>query len=220
MQETIIYELHVKGFTMLNDRVPEQLRGTYAGLAHPAVTEYLLDLGVTTVELMPVHHFVQDHRLHDLQLRNYWGYNTLSYFAPHNEYAFANPGNDQVREFKLMVKAMHAAGLEVILDVVYNHTGEGNYYGPFLNLKGVDNRGYYRLDEQNRTQYTDYTGTGNTLNMVEPRVLQLVMDSLRYWVTEMHVDGFRFDLAAALARGTFTMSVASRHFSTRSTKIR
>ena len=209
MQDTIIYEMHVKGFTARNDRVPEDLRGTYAGLAHPAVIEYLHDLGVTSVELLPVHQFVQDHRLHDLGLRNYWGYNTLGYFAPHNEYASVRPGNAQVREFKTMVKAYHEAGLEVILDVVYNHTGEGNYYGPFLNLKGVDNRGYYRLDENDRTRYTDYTGTGNTLNMVEPRVLQLVMDSLRYWVTEMHVDGFRFDLAAALARGLFDVGKLS-----------
>ncbi len=209
MQDTIIYELHVKGFTMLNDRVPDALRGTYAGLSHPSVMEYLLDLGVTTVELLPVHHFVQDHRLRELELRNYWGYNTLSYFAPHNEYASKTAGNDQVREFKSMVRAFHAAGLEVILDVVYNHTGEGNYLGPFLNLKGVDNRGYYRLDADDRTVYTDYTGTGNTLNMVEPRVLQLVMDSLRYWVTEMHVDGFRFDLASALARGLYDVGKLS-----------
>ena len=214
MQDTVIYELHVKGFTALNDRVPEDLRGTYAGLAHPAVIEYLLDLGVTSVELMPVHHFVQDHRLHDLGLRNYWGYNTLSYFAPHNEYARARSGNEQVREFKAMVKALHAAGLEVILDVVYNHTGEGNHLGPFLNLKGVDNRGYYRLNPQDLALYTDYTGTGNTLNMVEPRVLQLVMDSLRYWVTEMHVDGFRFDLAAALARGLYEVGRLSTFLDT------
>ncbi len=214
MQDTIIYELHVKGFTALNDRVPEELRGTYAGLAHPAVIEYLCDLGVTSVELMPVHHFVQDHRLEDLGLRNYWGYNTLSYFAPHNEYAFAKNGGGQVHEFKAMVKAYHAAGLEIILDVVYNHTGEGNHLGPFLNLKGVDNRGYYRLNAEDRTQYTDYTGTGNTLNMVEPRVLQLVMDSLRYWITEMHVDGFRFDLAAALARGLFDIGRLSTFLDT------
>ena len=209
MRDTVIYEMHVKGFTARNDRVPADLRGTYAGLAHHSVIEYLLDLGITSVELLPVHHFVQDHRLHDLDLRNYWGYNTLSYFAPHNEYASVRPGNSQVREFKQMVKAYHEAGLEVILDVVYNHTGEGNYYGPFLNLKGVDNRGYYRLDPIDRTVYTDYTGTGNTLNMVEPRVLQLVMDSLRYWVTEMRVDGFRFDLAATLARGLFDVGKLS-----------
>ena len=201
--KSVIYELHVKGFSALNERLPEALRGTYAGLAHPASIEYLLDLGVTTVELMPVHQFVQDHRLADLQLRNYWGYNTLSYFAPHNEYASAKTRGGQVQEFKDMVKALHAAGLEVVLDVVYNHTGEGDHTGPMFNLKGVDNPGYYWLNEKDRSVYVDYTGTGNTLNLNNARVLQLVMDSLRYWVLEMHVDGFRFDLASALARGLF-----------------
>ncbi len=213
-QHSVIYELHVKGFTALNDRIPQGLRGTYAGLAHPASIEYLLDLGVTSVELMPVHQFVQDDRLHQLGLRNYWGYNSLSYFAPHAEYAFAKTGGGQVEEFKRMVKALHAAGLEVILDVVYNHTAEGNHLGPTLNLKGIDNQAYYRLSEKDRAYYTDYTGTGNTLNLNEPRVLQLVMDSLRYWVVDMHVDGFRFDLASALARGLFEVGKLSTFLDT------
>ncbi len=214
IHNTLIYELHVKGFTALNERIPRQLRGTYAGLAHPASVEYLLDLGVTAVELMPVHQFVQDHRLEQLGLRNYWGYNTLSFFAPHAEYAFAKTRGGQVREFKDTVRSLHAAGLEVILDVVYNHTGEGDHLGPTLNLKGIDNEAYYRLKPDDKGLYTDYTGTGNTLNMVVPRVLQLVMDSLRYWVTEMHVDGFRFDLASALARGLFEVGKLSTFLDT------
>ncbi|MAY98583.1 glycogen debranching protein GlgX [uncultured Nocardioides sp.] len=205
--DTVVYEAHVKGLTMLHPDVPEELRGTYAGLAHPAVVEHLRKLGVTAIELMPVHQFVQDDSLLDKGLRNYWGYNTLGFFAPHAEYsAGARDLEDpsarglQVQEFKSMVKAMHLAGIEVILDVVYNHTAEGNHLGPTLSFKGIDNAAYYRLVEDDERYYMDYTGTGNTLNVRHPHSLQLIMDSLRYWVTEMHVDGFRFDLAAALAR--------------------
>ncbi len=198
--ETLIYEAHVKGLTYLHPEVPEPLRGTYAGLAHPAVLEHLQKLGITAIELMPVHQFVQDATLLEKGLRNYWGYNTLGFFAPHADYA-ANPaGGQQVPEFKAMVKAMHAAGIEVILDVVYNHTAEGNHLGPTLSFKGIDNAAYYRLVETDQRYYMDYTGTGNSLNVRHPHSLQLIMDSLRYWVTEMHVDGFRFDLASALAR--------------------
>ena len=211
---TVIYELHVRGYSALNPAVPEELRGTYAGLAHPASIQHLLDLGVTTVELMPVHQFVQDHRLEQLGLRNYWGYNTLSYFAPHNEYAYEKSGDGPVREFKDLVRALHAAGLEVILDVVYNHTGEGDHLGPTYHFKGIDNAGYYRLNPADRSTYTDYTGTGNTLDLNEPRVLQLVMDSLRYWVIHMHVDGFRFDLASALARGLYEVGKLSTFLDT------
>ncbi|NYD43734.1 glycogen debranching protein GlgX [Nocardioides panaciterrulae] len=202
--ETVIYEAHVKGLTQLHPDIPEEQRGTYAGLAHPAITEHLTKLGVTAIELMPVHQFVQDSTLLDKGLRNYWGYNTLGFFAPHSEYAAASrePGRDgqQVQEFKSMVKSMHAAGIEVILDVVYNHTAEGNHLGPTLSFKGLDNPAYYRLVEDDKRYYMDYTGTGNSLNVRHPHSLQLIMDSLRYWVTEMHVDGFRFDLAATLAR--------------------
>ncbi len=176
------------------------MRGTYAGLAHPAVTEHLTRLGVTAIELMPVHQFVQDYTLLEKGLRNYWGYNTLGFFAPHAEYAATGDLGQQVQEFKSMVKSMHAAGIEVILDVVYNHTAEGNHLGPTLSFKGIDNPAYYRLVEDDAQYYMDYTGTGNSLNVRHPHSLQLIMDSLRYWVTEMHVDGFRFDLAAALAR--------------------
>ncbi len=198
--ESLIYEAHVKGMTQLHPDVPEELRGTYAGLAHPAITDHLTRLGVTAIELMPVHQFVQDNTLLEKGLRNYWGYNTLGFFAPHAGYS-ANPTNGhQVQEFKSMVKAMHQAGIEVILDVVYNHTAEGNHLGPTLSFKGIDNPAYYRLVEDAKQYYMDYTGTGNTLNVRHPHALQLIMDSLRYWVTEMHVDGFRFDLAAALAR--------------------
>jgi isoamylase len=197
--QTIVYETHVKGFTKRLSALPEEIRGTYAGLAHPAAIEYLQKLGVTAVELLPVHQFVQDSTLLDRGLRNYWGYNSIGYFAPHNEYSTCG-GGGQVREFKAAVKALHAAGMEVILDVVYNHTAEGNHLGPVLSFKGLDNTSYYRLVGDKRRYYMDYTGTGNTLNMRNPYVLQLLMDSLRYWVTEMHVDGFRFDLAAALAR--------------------
>ena len=197
---TIVYETHVKGFTRRHPDLPEELRGTYEGLAHPAAIAYLQALGITAVELLPVHQFVQDSFLLERGLRNYWGYNSIGYFAPHNEYAAASGRGGQVQEFKRLVKALHAAGIEVILDVVYNHTGEGNHLGPVLSFKGIDNPAYYRLVQDNRRYYMDYTGTGNTLNMRHPYVLQLLMDSLRYWVLEMHVDGFRFDLAATLAR--------------------
>ncbi len=198
--ETLIYELHVKGFTKLNPHVPEHLRGTYLGLASEPAIRHLTSLGVTAVELMPVHHFIDDWHLVKNGLRNYWGYNTLSYFAPDARYASANAPMDAVREFKMMVRALHAAGLEIILDVVYNHTAEGSHLGPTLSLRGVDNTSYYRLLPDEPRYYQDFTGCGNTLNMRSPRVLQLIMDSLRYWVLEMHVDGFRFDLASALAR--------------------
>ncbi len=202
--ESVIYEAHVKGLTQLHPDVPEELRGTYAGIAHPAVTAHLERLGVTAIELMPVHQFVQDSTLLDKGLRNYWGYNTLAFLAPHEDYAAsarnAEVLGQQVQEFKAMVKSLHIAGIEVILDVVYNHTAEGNHLGPTLSFKGIDNPAYYRLVEDDRRYYMDYTGTGNTLNVRHPHSLQLIMDSLRYWVTEMHVDGFRFDLASTLAR--------------------
>jgi glycogen operon protein len=194
--DTLIYELHVKGFTMCHPDVPAHLRGTYAGLATAPVIEFLKRLGVTSIEIMPVHSFVDDRQLVERGLRNYWGYNSIGFFAPEPRYI----ATDSVREFKTMVKTLHSAGLEVILDVVYNHTAEGNHLGPTLSLKGIDNSNYYRLVPDNHRYYMDYTGTGNTLNMRHPRVLQLIMDSLRYWVLEMHVDGFRFDLAATLAR--------------------
>ncbi|MEU2212394.1 glycogen debranching protein GlgX [Streptomyces hygroscopicus] len=196
---TVIYEAHVKGLTMRHPRLPEELRGTYAALAHPAIIEHLTELGVTTLELMPVHQFVHDHRLVDAGLANYWGYNTIGFFAPHNAYASWGDRGQQVLEFKSAVRALHQAGIEVILDVVYNHTAEGNHLGPTLSFRGLDNASYYRLTEDRR-YYMDTTGTGNSLLMRSPHVLQLIMDSLRYWVTEMHVDGFRFDLAATLAR--------------------
>jgi isoamylase len=194
--ETLIYELHVKGFTMCHPDVPAHLRGTYAGLATAPVIEYLTRLGVTSIELMPVHSFVDDRQLVERGLRNYWGYNSIGFLALEPRYM----ATSSIREFKTMVKTLHSAGLEVILDVVYNHTAEGNHLGPTLSLRGIDNSTYYRLMPENPHFYTDYTGTGNTLNMRHPRVLQLIMDSLRYWVLEMHVDGFRFDLAATLAR--------------------
>lgn len=196
---TVIYEAHVKGLTMCHPALPEEIRGTYAALAHPAVIEHLTELGVTAIELMPVHQFVRDHRLVDAGLANYWGYNTIGFFAPHNAYASWGDRGQQVLEFKSAVRALHAAGIEVILDVVYNHTAEGNHLGPTLSFRGLDNASYYRLAEDPR-YYTDTTGTGNSLLMRSPHVLQLIMDSLRYWVTEMRVDGFRFDLAATLAR--------------------
>ena len=196
MHETVIYEMHVKGFTRLHPGVPDELRGTYGGVVSPAGLEHLRSLGITAVELMPVHHSISEKHLADAGLSNYWGYNTIGFFAPDTRFA----ARDAVREFKEMVKALHAAGLEVILDVVYNHTAEGNHLGPMLCFRGVDNASYYRLEPENKRYYTDYTGTGNTLNMTHPRVLQLIMDSLRYWVSEMHVDGFRFDLASTLAR--------------------
>ncbi|MFC8145234.1 glycogen debranching protein GlgX [Streptomyces paradoxus] len=196
---TVIYEAHVKGLTMRHPGLPEELRGTYAALAHPAIIEHLTELGVTALELMPVHQFVNDHRLVDMGLNNYWGYNTIGFFAPHNAYASWGDRGQQVLEFKSAVKALHEAGIEVILDVVYNHTAEGNHLGPTLSFKGLDNSRYYRLTDDPR-YYMDTTGTGNSLLMRSPHVLQLIMDSLRYWVTDMHVDGFRFDLAATLAR--------------------
>jgi isoamylase len=198
--ETVIYEAHVKGLTALHPDVPPELRGTYAGLAHPSVIGHLRSLGVTAVELMPVHQFVHDDRLVSAGLRNYWGYNTIGFFAPHNGYSSSGQLGGQVQEFKMMVKTLHQAGIEVILDVVYNHTAEGNHLGPTLGFRGIDNPSYYRLVEEDPRYYMDTTGTGNSLLMRNPHVLQMIMDSLRYWVTEMHVDGFRFDLAAALAR--------------------
>ncbi|RSS08236.1 glycogen debranching protein GlgX [Streptomyces sp. WAC00469] len=198
--DSVIYEAHVRGLTRTHPEVPPELRGTYAGLAHPAVIEHLTSLGVTAVELMPVHQFVHDGVLQSRGLSNYWGYNTIGFFAPHNGYAAHGTRGEQVTEFKAMVKALHAAGLEVILDVVYNHTAEGNEKGPTLSFRGIDNASYYRLVDGDWAHYYDTTGTGNSLLMRHPYVLQLIMDSLRYWVTEMHVDGFRFDLAATLAR--------------------
>jgi glycogen operon protein len=198
--DTIIYEIHVKGFTIRHPGVPERLRGTYAGLASPAAIDYLRSLGVTAVELMPIHQFVNDKHLLDRGLTNYWGYNSIGFFAPHCRYSSAVGAGQPVNEFKTMVKRLHEAGIEVILDVVYNHTAEGNHLGPTLSFRGIDNAAYYRLVPDDRRFYIDYTGTGNTLNMTHPRTLQLIMDSLRYWIQEMHVDGFRFDLAAALAR--------------------
>ena len=196
--ETVIYEAHVKGMTQNHPGVPEELRGTYAGLAHPVIIDHLNSLSVTAIELMPVHQFMHDARLLDLGLRNYWGYNTFGFFAPHNQYAASRKSS--VAEFKSMVRSFHEAGIEVILDVVYNHTAEGNHLGPTINFRGIDNAAYYRLVDEDLRLYKDYTGTGNSLNARHPHVLQLIMDSLRYWVTEMHVDGFRFDLAATLAR--------------------
>jgi isoamylase len=198
--KTIVYETHVKGFTKRHPKLPEHVRGAYGGLAHPESIDYLQKLGVTAVELLPVHQFVQDSLLLERGLRNYWGYNSIGYLAPHNEYSSTGTRGEQVREFKGAVKALHRAGIEVILDVVYNHTAEGNHLGPILSFKGIDNLAYYRTVGDNRRYYMDYTGTGNTLNMMHPHVLQLLMDSLRYWVLEMHVDGFRFDLASTLAR--------------------
>ncbi len=214
--DTVVYEVHVKGATMRHPDVPPELRGTYAGLAHPAFVEHLISLGVSAVELLPVHQFVSEPHLLRRGLTNYWGYNTLGYFAPHGAYSSAGTGGGQVTEFKAMVKALHAAGIEVLLDVVYNHTAEGDHTGPTLSFKGIDNAGYYRLggpgagDDPSR--YTDYTGCGNTLDVRRPAVLALLMDSLRYWVTEMHVDGFRFDLASALARSMHDVDRLSAFF--------
>jgi glycogen operon protein len=199
LHQSVIYEVHVKGFTARHPAIPEALRGTYSGLAHPAAIEYLRNLGVTAVELLPVHQFVHDAYLIERGLRNYWGYNSIGFFAPHNGYASGGRG-EQVQEFKQMVRALHEAGIEVILDVVYNHTAEGNHFGPVLSFKGLDNPAYYRLVPGDARHYYDTTGTGNSLNVGHPRSLQLIMDSLRYWITEMRVDGFRFDLAASLAR--------------------
>jgi isoamylase len=198
--ESVIYEAHVKGLTELHPGIPEDIRGTYSAIAHPAIIEHLQKLGITAIELMPVHQFVDDSTLVEKGLSNYWGYNTIGFFAPQNSYSASGELGQQVQEFKGMVRALHAAGIEVILDVVYNHTAEGNHLGPTISFKGIDNAAYYRLVEATPEFYMDYTGTGNSFNVGNPHSLQLIMDSLRYWVTEMHVDGFRFDLAAALAR--------------------
>ncbi|MEU9190571.1 glycogen debranching protein GlgX [Streptomyces sp. NPDC048484] len=206
--ESVIYELHVKGFTKLHPGIPPELRGTYAGLAHPAAIEHLVALGVTAVELLPVHQFAHEDHLLRRGMKNYWGYNSIGYFAPHAAYAASGTNGRQVGEFKRMVRALHAAGIEVILDVVYNHTAEASELGPTLSLRGIDNRGYYRLQDDSR-RYADYTGCGNTLHVVQPHVLRLITDSLRYWVTEMGVDGFRFDLAAALARSMHDVDMLS-----------
>ncbi len=210
--QTIIYELSVKGFTAQHPDLPPELRGTYAGLGHPAVIQYLKELGITAVELMPVHAFIHDDVLRKRGLRNFWGYNTLSYFAPHHEYASQQEPGASVHEFQQMVRALHEAGIEVILDVVYNHTCEGSHLGPTLSFRGIDNAAYYRLSEEDPRYYVDYTGCGNSLNMQTPHVLQLIMDSLRYWVLEMHVDGFRFDLASTLARELHEVNRLSAFF--------
>jgi glycogen operon protein len=210
--ETVVYEVHVKGFTMRHPEVPEGQRGKYAGLGSPAAIAHLKSLGVTAVELLPVHQFVHSQALLEKGLRNYWGYDSIGYFAPHNEYASRGQRGEQVQEFKQLVKTLHHAGIEVLLDVVYNHTAEGNQLGPQLSFKGIDNAAYYRLKPGEPRYYMDYTGTGNSLNMRNPYVLQLLMDSLRYWIQEMHVDGFRFDLAATLARGLHDVDRLSAFF--------
>jgi isoamylase len=210
--QTVIYEAHVKGLTACHPDVPPDLRGTYLGVAHPAVIRHLKSLGVTAIELLPIHAFVHDGFLLERGLQNYWGYNTIGFFAPHPEYASNRDPSSAVSELKQMVRALHRAGIEVILDVVYNHTAEGNHLGPTLSMRGLDNAAYYRLVRDQPGYYMDYTGTGNTLNMRHPHVLQLVMDSLRYWIEEMHVDGFRFDLAAALARGLHEVDRLSTYF--------
>ncbi|MBI3688711.1 MAG: glycogen debranching protein GlgX [Actinobacteria bacterium] len=210
--ESLIYEAHVRGLTIRHPGIPDELRGTYAGIAHPVMIEYLASLGVTALELLPVHHFVHDHALDRRGQRNYWGYNTISYFAPHNDYSATSGLGQQVGEFKAMVKALHEAGIEVILDVVYNHTAEGNHRGPTLSLRGIDNHAYYRLVDAQPEYYMDYTGTGNSLNVRHPHALQMIMDSLRYWILEMHVDGFRFDLAATLAREFYDVERLSTFF--------
>jgi isoamylase len=214
LPDSVIYEMHVRGFSMRNPYVPEKLRGTYAGLAHPSSIDYLRRLRITAVELLPIHHFIDEGHLVDRGLRDYWGYNTLGFFAPMSRYSASGDQGGQVREFKEMVKALHAAGIEVILDVVYNHTCEGNHKGPSLSWRGVCNTSYYRLMQDEPRFYMDYTGTGNTLNVRNPQVLKMIMDSLRYWVTDMHVDGFRFDLAATLARELHDVSKLSSFFDT------
>ncbi|EDX87696.1 glycogen debranching enzyme GlgX [Synechococcus sp. PCC 7335] len=211
--QTIIYEVHVKGFTQRHPKVPKALRGTYAGLGHPAAIKHLKSIGITAVELMPIHHFhATPGYLVSKGLSNYWGYDSLNYFAPHPNYSASGMGGEQVNEFKAMVRSLHAAGIEVILDVVYNHTGEGNHMGPTLSFRGIDNAAYYRLVEGNERYYMDFTGCGNSLRMSHPQVLKLIMDSLRYWVQEMHVDGFRFDLASALARELFEVGTLATFF--------
>ena len=212
LAESVIYEAHVKGLTQLHPDVPEEQRGTYGGIAHPSVIAHLQKIGVTAIELMPVHQFVNDDTLQQKGLSNYWGYNTIAFFAPHAAYSSAGALGQQVQEFKGMVKALHTAGIEVILDVVYNHTAEGNQLGPTLSMRGIDNAAYYRLVDDTPEFYMDYTGTGNSLNAGNPHTLQLIMDSLRYWVTEMHVDGFRFDLAATLAREFYEVDKLSAFF--------
>jgi isoamylase len=213
-EDTVIYEMHVKGFTAQHPDIPAELRGTYAGLAHPAAVSYLKNLGVTAVELLPIHHFITEPALQERGMQNYWGYNSIGFFAPHASYAThtGRLGGNQVREFKAMVRALHAAGIEVILDVVYNHTGEARPDGPTLSFRGIDNTSYYRLAPGDPSRYLDYTGCGNTLDARIPNVLQMVMDSLRYWVNEMHVDGFRFDLASALARSLHDVDKLSSFF--------
>ncbi|MDF2477337.1 MAG: glycogen debranching protein [Sphingobacterium sp.] len=211
MHRSVIYEVHIKGFTALHPDIPENIRGTYAAMGHPVTIAYLKELGVTAVELLPVHHFLSDRHLIDKGLTNYWGYNSIGFFAPDIRYASGGTHGDQVTEFKTMVKSLHAAGIEIILDVVYNHTGEGNEMGPTLSFRGIDNASYYRLTEDGR-YYMDFTGTGNTLNARQPNVLRMIMDSLRYWIQEMHVDGFRFDLASALARELHDVDKLSSFF--------
>ncbi len=210
--DTVIYEAHVKGLTATHPDIPEEQRGTYAGIAHPAVIDHLKKLGVTAIELMPVHQFVNDSVLQDQGLSNYWGYNTIGFFAPHAAYASTGDHGQQVLEFKSMVRSLHHAGIEVILDVVYNHTAEGNHLGPTISMRGIDNAAYYRLVDDDMKHYMDYTGTGNSFNVRHPHSLQLIMDSLRYWVTEMHVDGFRFDLASTLAREFYDVDKLSTFF--------
>ncbi|WP_329251280.1 glycogen debranching protein GlgX [Actinoallomurus sp. NBC_01490] len=210
--ETVVYEAHVKGLTRRHPEIPEAERGTFAALAHPVMIDYLRGLGVTAIELMPVHQFVHDDALLQRGLTNYWGYNSLAFFAPHNGYAASGSRGEQVQEFKLMVRTLHQAGIEVILDVVYNHTAEGNHLGPTLGFRGIDNRSYYRLVDGDPRYYMDTTGTGNSINVQHPHALQLIMDSLRYWVTEMHVDGFRFDLASTLARELHAVDRLSAFF--------
>ncbi|MET1034458.1 MAG: glycogen debranching protein GlgX [Arthrobacter sp.] len=210
--QSVIYEAHVKGLTELHPDVPEEQRGTYAGVAHPSVIAHLQKLGVTAIELMPVHQFVNDSTLQDQGLSNYWGYNTIGFFAPQNTYSSTGQTGQQVQEFKAMVRTLHLAGIEVILDVVYNHTAEGNHLGPTLSFRGIDNQSYYRLMDDDKRYYMDYTGTGNSLNVRSPHSLQLLMDSLRYWATEMHVDGFRFDLASTLAREFYDVDKLSTFF--------
>ena len=210
--DTVIYEAHVKGLTETHPDIPEQIRGTYGAVAHPVIIEHLKSIGVTAIELMPVHHFANDSTLIDRGLSNYWGYNTISFFAPDPKYSSAPSPGGQVQEFKAMVRALHEADIEVILDVVYNHTAEGNHLGPTLSMRGIDNAAYYRLVEDDKRYYMDYTGTGNSLNVGHPHSLQLIMDSLRYWVTEMHVDGFRFDLASTLAREFYDVDKLSTFF--------
>ena len=210
--DTVIYEAHVKGLTQTHPQIPDAIRGTYSAIAHPVIIDHLKSLGATAIELMPVHHFANDSVLIERGLSNYWGYNTIGFFAPDSKYAASKSPGGQVQEFKAMVRALHEAGIEVILDVVYNHTAEGNHLGPTLSFRGIDNASYYRLVDDDKRYYMDYTGTGNSLNVGHPHALQLIMDSLRYWVTEMHVDGFRFDLAATLAREFYDVDRLSAFF--------